>query len=208
MEFDSDMKTMFQFDRVLAAVVVAMGVLWLAGCGAPPKAGTKPLDQATSEGESRLRAGDPLQIRVETSPTQPTQASEVTVDDDGFIALPLIGRLKASGLTTSELAEKIQKAYVPQYYVRCTATVLAPVRYFYIGGEVKNPGRFPWSKDMSLLKAISTGSGFTDFANRTKVELTRGRAKTEYDCDDIRRHPEKDVPIQPGDSIYVARSIF
>jgi len=136
------------------------------------------------------------------------QISEVTVDDEGYIALPLIGRLKAAGSTTSDLADKIQKAYVPQYYVRCTATVLAPTRFFYMGGEVKNPGRFPWSKDMTLLKAISTASGYTDFANRAKVELTRGRNKLVYDCEDIRRHPEKDVPIQPGDSIYIPRSIF
>jgi polysaccharide export outer membrane protein len=197
-----------RIDRVLAALMAAMCVLCMTGCRTPAAPPVKVTADTGREVESRLRAGDPLQIRVETNPTQPAQISEVTVDDEGFIALPLIGRLKAEGLTTSDLADAIQKAYVPRYYVRCTATVLAPVRYVYIGGEVRAPGRFPWSKDMTLLKAMSTAGGFTDFANRNRVELTRGRNKTVYDCEDIRRHPEKDTPIQPGDSIYVPRSIF
>jgi len=208
MGVDNAMKTTFRVDRILAAVVAALSVLWATGCGTPATPPVKLTAEAAREGESRLRAGDPLQVRVETNPTQAPQLSEVTVDDEGFIALPLIGRLKAEGMTTSELADVIQKAYVPHYYVRCTATVLAPVRFLYIGGEVRAPGRFPWSKDMTLLKAITSASGYNDFANRSRVELTRGRAKTVYDCEDIRRHPEKDVPIQPGDSIYVPRSIF
>ena len=207
------MKKNSRMFRFWAAVVAAVGgLVVLSGCGATGGTKTTTVPAAPSleagESESRLRAGDQLQIRVETSPNVAPQVSEVTVDDEGYVALPLIGRQKALGLSTSELAERIQKAYVPQYYVRCTATVQAPVRYFYIGGEVKNPNRFPWSKDMTLLKAISTASGFSDFANRNKVEIARGRTKLVYDSEDIRRHPEKDVAIQPGDSIYVPRTIF
>jgi len=40
------------------------------------------------------------------------------------------------------------------------------------------------------------------------VELVRGKNKQTFDCEDLRQHPDKDVPVQPGDSIYVARSIF
>lgn len=194
-----------------AVAGLALAVCWTLGCGTPSAPAKSPAaapEEIAREGESRLRSGDPLQVRVETSPNVPPQLSEVTVDDEGYIALPLIGRIKAEGLTTSELADAIQKAYVPRYYVRCTANVQAPVRYVYIGGEVRQPGRFPWTKDMTLSKAISTASGFNEFANRNRVELTRGRVKTVYDCEEIRRHPEKDVPILPGDSIYVPRSIF
>jgi protein involved in polysaccharide export with SLBB domain len=59
-----------------------------------------------------------------------------------------------------------------------------------------------------LMKAINTAGGFTDYANHTKVEITRGKSKQVFDCDDLRKHPSKDVPIQPGDTIYVPRSIF
>jgi polysaccharide export outer membrane protein len=210
------MKTMFQSARTAAATLTVMGLLGLfllSGCsvffaGTSTSPVTKKITDTGAEAESRLRAGDPLQIRVETNPTMPPQLFEVTVDDAGDIALSLIGRVKAEGLTTTQLADKIQQSYMPRFYVRCTATVLAPVRYFYIGGEVRNPNRFPWSKDMTLLKAISTASGFTDFANRNKVEIARGRTKLVCDCEEIRRHPENDVPIQPGDSIYIPRTII
>jgi len=210
------MKTIFRTTGLNVATVAALGMivmLNLTGCsvffaGSSSGPLTKTPPTAVNENESLLRAGDPLSIRVETTPNMLPQQSEVTVDDRGDIALPLIGRIKAEGITTTQLAEKIQLAYVPRYYVRCTATVLAPTRFFYIGGEVRSPSRIPWSKDMSLLKAISTAGGYTDFSNRNKVEIARGRTKLIYDCEDIRRHPEKDIAIQPGDSIYVPRTIL
>ncbi len=130
------------------------------------------------------------------------------IDDQGNIELPLIGQIKAAGLTTSELAEHVQSNYVPRYYVRCTASVLVAQRFFYVGGEVKNVGRFLWSEDTTLLKAIHTASGFTDYANRRKVQLVRGKTTETYDCEDLQRHPAKDVPIRPGDTVTVPRSIF
>ena len=137
-----------------------------------------------------------------------TTPSDVTIDDQGNIALPLVGRIKAAGLTPSELAENIQSNYVPRYYVRCTATVLVAQRFFYVGGEVHNPGRFLWSEDTTLLKAINTAAGFTDYANRRKVQLARGKQQQEFDCEQLQRNPAKDVPIRPGDTITVPRSVF
>ncbi len=97
---------------------------------------------------------------------------------------------------------------MPRYYVRCTATVLIAQRFFYVGGEVRNPNRFLWSDDTTLMKAISTASGFTDYANRSKVELTRGSERHIYNCEDLQKNPSKDVTIRPGDTITVPRSIF
>jgi polysaccharide export outer membrane protein len=163
------------------------------------------------EVSGRLRTGDEIVIRIDAG--APTAAlygtpSDVIIDDQGYIELPLVGQIKAAGLTTSELAEHIQSNYVPRYYVRCTASVLVAQRFFYVGGEVKNPGRFAWSEDTTLLKAINTAAGFTDYANRGKVQLVRGKTAETYDCDDLQRHPAKDVPIRPGDTITVPRSIF
>ena len=187
-----------------------MGLLAIAlaaGCAGPsvnrPNGGPP-----STETESRLRIGDQIQIRVETSTTQPPQLFDLMVDERGDVALPLIDRLKADGLTSSELADRIQKTYVPRYFVRCNVNVLVSSRFFYVGGEARSPGRYPWTKDVSLLKAINTAGGFSDYANRSSVELTRGKEKKTYNCEAIRQHPENDVEIQPGDSIYVPRSIF
>ena len=179
------------------------------GCGTTTSTGPgNAIRESTTTAESRLRVGDQIQVRVETSTAQPPQVYDLSIDDGGELALPLIDRIKADGLTTFELAQQIQAAYVPRYYIRCVVNVLVSSRFFYVGGELRSPGRYPWTKDVTLLKAINTAGGFTDFANRGRVELTRGKDKQNFDCNDLRQHPEKDLPIQPGDSIYVPRSIF
>jgi protein involved in polysaccharide export with SLBB domain len=86
--------------------------------------------------------------------------------------------------------------------------LVAQRRFIYVGGEVRNPGRFPWSEDMTLMKAINTASGFTDYANRQKAQLTREGKLETYNCEELQRNPSKDPVIRPGDSITIPRSIF
>jgi len=190
---------------ILAATVVTL--LW--GCSSAPRARAKPAN-ATEEITGRLRPGDQIQVRLDFvgQVGGTVQSLDLSVDEVGEISLPLVGHIKSADLTPSELAERIQANYVPRYYVRCTAVVLVAQRYFYIGGEVRNPQRFAWSDDMTLMKAISTASGFTDYANRRKVELIHGSDRRVYDCEDIQRNPAKDPVVRPGDTIMVPRSIF
>ena len=190
--------------------------LLLSGCGlfsspAPSRFSSNAPAKADESSETRLRVGDQLQIRLDTGgqPLQSQQpALDVVIDENGEISLPLIDRVKAGGLTASELSERIQANYVPRYYVRCNAAVLVTTRFFYVGGEVRMPGRYGWSEDVTLLKAINTSGGFTDYSNRNKVEVIRGRQRIVVDCEVARSQPAKDVPILPGDSIWVGRSIF
>jgi polysaccharide export outer membrane protein len=183
----------------------------LLGWSSPPPP-PKSVAVTGDEISGRLRPGDELSVRIDAGPAQagagPAQASDVIIDEDGEISLPLVGRIKASGLTRSELAERIEANYVPRYFVRCTATVLVSARFFYVGGEVRNPSRFQWTEEMTVLKAINTAGGFTDYANRRKVQLTRGTQQQELDCEELQRNPSKDVQIRPADTITVPRSIF
>jgi protein involved in polysaccharide export with SLBB domain len=184
---------------LVCLVLQAAGLGLLLGCGtlggsAPPK--PKVAARTTGgddEVAGRLRSGDQLQIKIDTglgSQSTADQPSDVSINEDGYISLALVGRIKAEGLTASELAERIQANYVPRYYVRCTATVLVAQRFFYVNGEVRNPNRYMWSEDVTLMKAISTASGFTDFANRQKVQLVRGKERPQvFDCEELLRNP-------------------
>ena len=183
--------------------------LLLTGCGSTSPVTRGHLGASPQTGsETRLRTGDQLAVRLDTGGNVQPQLIELAVDENGDISLPLVGRVPAAGATASELQERIQASYVPRYYVHCTATVLAKDRAFYVGGEVRAPSRYGWTEDITLMKAINTAGGFTDYANRSKVELTRGKTKQIFNCEDLRQHPSKDVAVQPGDSIYVPRSIF
>jgi polysaccharide export outer membrane protein len=200
----------------LLVIVAALGLL--PGCSTVHNlfggsSNTKP-NTAPTAGEEiagRLRTGDAIQIRMDTSGSSSTApvSSDLSIDEDGNISLPLVGSIKAAGLTPSERGDRIEAKYVPRFYVRCTATVLvAQRRFIYVGGEVRNPGRFPWSEDMTLMKAINTASGFTDYANRQKAQLTREGKLEVYNCEELQRNPAKDPVIRPGDSITIPRSIF
>lgn len=188
---------------------IALLSAFLAGCSSNnPSSHQKMSSIGEGGGESRLRIGDQITIRVDTGGGREAVATDCVIDEKGEISMALIGHIQAAGTTPSELAERIQASYVPRYYVRATATVLPTVRFFYVGGEVRGSGRYNWTEDITLMKAINTAGGFSDYANQGKVEITRGKEKRIFNCEQIREHPNQDVPIQPGDTIYVPRSIF
>lgn len=194
-------------------LLLAMAAAGCGGGGRPSSANPAPAGEFGQPTENRLRVGDALEVRLVTSSAraggQPAaEIVPVIVDENGEISLPLVGRIKAGGATPSELAERIQANYVPRFYVRCNVTVQVAARFFYVGGEVRASGRYPWTEDMTLLKAINAAGSFTDYANRTKVEIVRGREKMVENAEQIRQNPQHDVPIRPGDSIWVPRSIF
>jgi len=202
---------------VLALVCLTAGALF-SGCftttsQSPPPAANAggPAAVAPDQGgDIRLRVGDTITVRLDTTgeDEKGPQSIDAEIDENGEISLPLVGHIKAEGLTAGELMERIQANYVPRFYIHCNVTVLTTVRFFYVGGEVRAPGRYNWSDDVTLLKAVNTAGGFSAYPNRSKVELARGRGKKVYDCEQLLQHPDKDVSIQPGDSIYVPRSIF
>jgi protein involved in polysaccharide export with SLBB domain len=203
--------------RIRNSIGLAFGalaaVLLLSACGTPKSTTTGSFGGPGEEirgASSRLRTGDQLQVRIETGSGAGAtpQIYDVSIDENGEISLTLIGRIKAEGATVGELTERIQASYVPRYYVHCNVIVLVTVRFFYVGGEVRAPSRYNWTEDITLLKAINTAGGFTDYANRGKVEVTRGKEKKTFNCEDLRQHPDKDIAILPGDTVYVPRSIF
>ncbi len=196
-----------KIQRMMRQIAPLVMLCAATGCGVlAPAAPAKSVAGA----ETRLRVGDQIQVRLDTGGQAgaSTQIFDVVLDENGQISLPLIGAVPAAGKTISELAEAIESRYVPRFYVRCNTTVLTAQRFFYVSGEVRSPGRFQWTEDMTLLKAISTAGGFTDYANRGKVEVIRESRKDIYNYEELRRNPAQDVPIRPGESINVTRSFL
>lgn len=203
----------FNFRRwVTIALLLAPAIGGGSGC-----ATHRPAADPTGAGQpvgrkDQLRVGDELQVRLDTPArggdnTGP-QLITVVIDEHGEISLPLVGRIPAAGSTPSELAERIEANYVPRFYVRSSANVSVAARFFYVGGEIRGPGRFPWTEDVTVLKAVNTAGGFTEYANRSRIEILRGDQKIAVDFEKVRRNPADDVPLRPGDSIWVPRSIF
>jgi len=161
---------------------------------------------STGGASYRLRSGDTLIVHLRT--TQLEQI-ESLVDENGDVKMPFIGTVRAAGLTASELEDRIQKDYIEKKIYRyLTVHVLVPTRSYFVRGEVRAPGRFSLIGSVTVLQAIATAGGYTDFANMSDVRLTRGDKTIQLNAKDIERNPEKDVEVEGGDTIIVKRTWY
>jgi protein involved in polysaccharide export with SLBB domain len=157
-----------------------------------------------------FRVGDSLTVTFTDTPTQFAPFEE-KIKEDGTITLLQNMSFTAAGMTPGDLAKEIRKRYVPDYYKYMTVTVKQPdsTRWYYVEGEVKGTSRQIYNSRITLLKAITSAGGFTDFANKKKVTLTRvdGRTMT-VNCVKARSNPKLDPEVYPGDRIFVPRRIW
>jgi len=135
---------------------------------------------------------------------------EQTIREDGTITLPLSIQVKAAGKKAGDLATEIHDLYVPKYYLRATVTVKPEERVFYVGGQVRQPNRYVYAGEMTLLRAIKVAGDFTDYAKKTKVMVTRAKGGKPLivNCKKAINNPKYDVPIYPGDRIEVPQRVI
>ena len=198
---------------------LVLGGLCLTGCRshppkqqfakAPPGHTTTSAVSAAPEREV-LRVGDSLTITFTDTPI-PLLPFEEKIKEDGTITLIQNQVFKADGKTGGDLEKDIRARYVPDYFKYMTVTVKQQdnTRWFYINGEVRAPARQIYTSRITVLKAIASAGGFTDFANKKKVKLTRldGRTMT-VNCVKALDNPALDLEVYPGDTIHVPRRIL
>jgi polysaccharide biosynthesis/export protein VpsN len=180
-----------------------------AAAAMPVARGTSPALGGVTTAAYRLKANDPVIITLRGIPDMPEQNIEVQVDENGMINLPYINQVKAGGKTATEVEQAVQTAYIEkQIYKYITVNVVIPARSYYVRGEVRSPGRFPLVSRVTIVQAIAAASGFTEFANQTKVEILRGSDRIRVNVRELEQNPERDREVQAGDVIIVYRSVF
>jgi protein involved in polysaccharide export with SLBB domain len=171
-----------------------------------------PPTSASANDADKLKVGDALSIVFSDLPyLQPP--FDGPIKEDGTITLMQNLTFNAAGKTPGQLEREIRGRYVPDYFLNMTVTVTQKemTRFYYVGGEVKAPGREPYIGPITLLRAIETAGDFTDFAKRTKVQLTRSGSTNKViiiNCIKARADPSLDIEIHPGDKIHVPRRMF
>jgi polysaccharide export outer membrane protein len=196
-----------------ALLIVPLLALLLSGCDTTP-AGDVLAGPDGTEGISavgaRLHAGDSVTITFDGLPAEGQMPPvEKTINEDGTISLADIGSVKAAGLTTGELENVITTNYVPRLLNHLTVTVKAGTRVYYVDGEVAQKNRLEYVGPITVTGAITSAGGFTDFANRKNVVLTRANGKRfKLDCVRILNGEDPDPPVFPGDRIEVKRRMF
>ena len=148
----------------------------------------------------RLGSGDHVRIVVFG---QADLTGEYNVDGAGMLAFPLIGSIPAGGHTADELSKEIISRLRPNYLKNPSVSVeVLAYRPFYVVGEVKTPGSYPYVSGMTILNAVALAGGFTYRAREDAFYIQRGNAKP------ARIAAEPDTPVEPGDVITVRERYF
>jgi polysaccharide export outer membrane protein len=160
-----------------------------------------------------FRVGDTMELRIGGVPSEETQliTGTYTVDGEGFINLPHVGKVRAAGLSQAELQRAVESAYRGgEIYTNPTITITVPnvARFVNVSGDVRQPRRVEYTTDLTVLGAISAAGGFTDYADQRKVRLLRGREVRMIDVKAVRANPELDIVLLPGDRIEVPQSFW
>jgi polysaccharide export outer membrane protein len=135
----------------------------------------------------------------------------VPVRPDGKISLPLLNDVQAAGLTPMQLAGVIGeglKKYITDPQVTVTVSEINS-RRIYVTGEVSKAGAFPLLPNMTVLQALSSSGGFTQFARIKNIYVLRKEegkdVKYPFNYKDVvsGKKPEQNILLQPGDVIVV-----
>jgi polysaccharide export outer membrane protein len=202
-----------------AAVLVFSAMawsLWLTACSAVPAAAADvPAPQAAVSPDYRIGPGDTLHVFVfENEQLSVT----VPVRPDGKISTPLVEDMVAVGKTPSQLARDIEKAlsqYVKSPKVNVVVLVaLSVYSQVKVIGEVKDPQALPYHEGMTVLEALLSVKGLTQFAAGNRARIIRNvngktqEIKVKLDSLVNRGDVTQNVPLQPGDVLVVPQTRF
>jgi len=135
----------------------------------------------------------------------------VPVRPDGKITLPLLNDVQAAGLSPMQLSLAIRdglKKYLNEPQVSVTVTDINS-RRIYVTGEVVRAGAYPLFPNMTVLQALSTSGGFTQFARVKSVYLLRTESGKQvkhpfnYKEAISGNKPQDNLVLEPGDVIVV-----
>ncbi|TLS78389.1 polysaccharide export protein [Mariprofundus erugo] len=158
-------------------------------------------NSAWSGTDYRLDAGDKISIQVYGEESMDVSA---TLGASGVIRYPFLGNITAKGKTTGELESLIEAGLRDGYLVNPQVRVrIDEFRPFFVNGEVRNPGGFPYSQGLTLRKALSLAGGLNESADPGKVFVVREQDKTQK-----KQRIDMDAPIHPGDIVSVEKSYF
>lgn len=150
----------------------------------------------------KLAAGDVITIRVFGE--DDLSREKIRLSDAGTIPYPVLGEVKALGLTIGEIERSITAGLSGRYLVNPRVSVtIEEYRPFYINGMVEKPGAYPFQPGLTVLKASSLAGGFKERASFSKISIIHENAP--------KAGPQKadiNSPVNPGDTIFIEESFF
>ncbi|MBR0314072.1 MAG: polysaccharide biosynthesis/export family protein [Bacteroidales bacterium] len=141
------------------------------------------------------------------------QMSGYTLDPNGDVDFPIVGKINLNGLTRSEASAKIKKVLLDNHLVSDVFNPVVTVEFMNLGisimGEVARPGHFALNKDnLNILDALSMAGDLTIYGNRENVRVirTEGDVQKTYNVDLTSAESTLNSPVyylKQDDIIYV-----
>lgn len=157
--------------------------------------------QAVTDDSYILDSGDQIKILVYD---EPDLTVELVINDNGFINFPLIGSILVKGKTTAQVQDLIHDGLLGDYLISPSVQVdVVNYRPFYIHGEVKKPGAYPYQPGMTVDQSVALAGGFTERASKSKIYI-----KHAVGNDVINTKVKLTSPISAGDTITIEQSFF
>jgi protein involved in polysaccharide export with SLBB domain len=157
---------------------------------------------AAAAEEYVLAPGDVVAVTVFGEPDLSLEKAPITAV--GTLSMPLLGDIKAAGLTQNELEATLTERLSDGYLKKPEVTVtIVEYRPFYISGAVSTPGSYPYKEGLTVEKAVALAGGFTPRASKRKITVVR-----EVDASRTPEDAELSTPLGPGDVVTVGESLF
>lgn len=187
------------------AALLLMAAIALAGCsrsGPPPiSSGERYVAGQMTDMVYHLGAGDKIRVLVYN---EPQLGGDFSVGADGEMSLPLIGNVPVAGKTIEQVSRDVQ-ARLADGYLRDPRVSMEVQTYrpFFILGEVRAAGQYPYLSGLTAMNAIATAQGYTPRAARRTVRIRRfgDQYEQEYVL-------TPDLRILPGDTIRLTERFF
>lgn len=150
-------------------------------------------------------------LRINVWKESEISQSSISVRPDGMISIPLIGVVKVSGLTPSQIQELLT-AKLERFIGKSEVTVsVVEVRSksVYLTGEVMKPGVYPLVTDLNVVQLVIKGGGLTPYARKKSVIVLRNSNGSEeripVNLAKVLKGeaPEQNVQLLPGDTVVV-----
>ena len=141
---------------------------------------------------------------------EPDLTRDVTVMSDGKISFPLIGNIVAQGKTVAQLRDTITKKL--KYFIdspEVTVIVNTSHQLIYVIGNVNKQSPIPLQANMTVLQALSTAGGFSQWADQKNIIIIRreGGKETQISFNYKElvsgKKVEQNIVLQPNDTIVV-----
>lgn len=156
---------------------------------------------ASNDTGYRLGSGDRVHIIVFG---QNDLTGDYQVDGSGTLQFPLIGPVRAGGMTAGELQQAITSKLSPGYLRDPSVSVeVISYRPFSILGEVNKPGAFPYANGMTVLDAVALAGGFKYRAKDDDYRIRRLENGQRVEL-----HATGETPVNPGDVIIIPERFF